>query len=144
MDSQEFLEVLMNQVEKSKQHLLIEDRPISDKTRPEQKIYQFRREFNTIYQNQAINLLIYGHLINKFTRKGNSHLVIFFISPKNMNYLQWLSQNKAIEKSRIDLKTITNISEKPIFAQLKEIMKFILVIHYFKDGPQELILQFDG
>jgi hypothetical protein len=77
----------MNPAEEEKQSFAEDDRSISNKTSPENKIYSFRREFNKKYQNSAINFLIYGQVINKFTRKGSSHLVIFFICQDNMNYL---------------------------------------------------------
>ncbi len=47
--------------------------------------------------------------------------------------------------SRIDLRTIHEISEKPIQAKLKGAKsKNILVLHYFMKGEQELVLKFDS
>ena len=43
-------------------------------------MYSFSREFNPIYLNDSINMLVYGCDIMKFARKGKiSHELLFFI-----------------------------------------------------------------
>jgi len=53
-----------------------------------------------------------------------------------------MAKSKSEKKSRIDLRTITKISDVPMFSKIKETEKLLLVLHYFEATPDELVLKF--
>ena len=63
----------------------------------------------------------------------------------DLSILQWISTSKPFTKSRINLKTVTSLSELPILTVGKQINKnsrLYLVINHGRG--QEMILQFDS
>lgn len=85
--------------------------------------------------------------IKKMTKKGNGrpHKRIFYIFEEDLTKLQWLSDRKLNRDTRIDLRTVSRITEVPTAmkakAQLKYDKNLILSIHYGND--QEIVLLFE-
>ncbi len=85
--------------------------------------------------------------LKKMTKKGNGkpHSVIFYIFEEDLTKLQWISHKKLLRDTRIDLRTVTRITEVPTVmkakAQLKYDQSLILSIHYGND--QEIVLLFE-
>ena len=67
--------------------------------------------------NKSLNLLIYGIKIQKHFKKSAKffHNCLFYILEDDLDYLQWLSHTKPYNTSRIDLKTIKNITDDLCF-----------------------------
>jgi hypothetical protein len=92
-------------------------------------------------------MLTYGTSIQKITKGGGGtpHYVFFYIFEDDLTQLQWISNNKPLRDSRIDLKNVTNISETPTVAKKKKIDKYdpslLLSIHCGVN--EELLLLFD-
>ena len=66
----------------------------------------------------ALNLLIYGVTISKNYKSKSAklfHHCIFYLLEDDSDFLQWLSHLKPYNKTRIDLKTIKNITDNPNF-----------------------------
>lgn len=66
----------------------------------------------------ALNLLIYGITISKNYKSKSAklfHHCIFYLLEDDPDFLQWLSHLKPYNKTRIDLKTIKNITDNPNF-----------------------------
>ena len=74
------------------------------------------KKFTKINLEKALNLLIYGSLISKQYKSHKLfHKCLFYILEDDTDYLQYISQLKPYHKTRIDLKTIKNITDNPQF-----------------------------
>jgi len=76
------------------------------------------RHFPVENLGKAINLLIYGVTISKNYKSQSAklfHHCVFYLLEDDLDFLQWLSHLKPYNKTRIDLKTIKNITDNPNF-----------------------------
>lgn len=106
-----------------------------------------KKDFDNLDINKCINRLIYGQSIYKITKKGKKlpQKIHFFILENDTSKLQWMHGSN-MTRCRIDLKTVTYISELPTVVNAKAIEKYdnslLLSIHYGRD--EELLLLFDN
>ena len=64
--------------------------------------------------NESINLVSYGVKISKVCKKGKfSHRCIFYILEDDPSFLQWISSKKSYITSRINLSSVSSISDRP-------------------------------
>jgi len=74
------------------------------------------KSFSTENLDRSLNLLIYGLIISKHYKSAKFfHRCVFYILEDDSDYLQWLSNLKPYNKTRIDLKSIKNITDDPHF-----------------------------
>jgi hypothetical protein len=103
------------------------------------------RDFPKNRLNRAINMLVYGTRVNKMTGRGKGkHEVIFYIDEDNHFFLQWLSDNKPLSQTRVDLTGVKRIAESPSFKINKSFQEYddlMLAITYGNDD--ELVLVFE-
>ena len=105
-----------------------------------------RREFDGLDLNTCIDKLSYGTSIKKLRKRGtgSAHSVMFYIYEDDSGWLQWMSPHKAYWKSRIELRAIKDITERPMYRATKKMEKVyhqLLCIYHGTDG--ELLLVFD-
>ena len=104
------------------------------------------KRFDDLDLNACINHLIYGTTIQKITKQGNgrTHSIFFYIFEDDFSQLQWISNLKQLRDSRIDLKSVTSITETPTALKRKKIDKYdaslLLSIHH--GNNEELVLTF--
>jgi len=112
-----------------------------------QTVTLVKKEFETTDINTCINLLIYGTPIKRITKKiyKRPKPTMFYIWEHDMTKLQWISKTKDLRDCRIDIKTISHISELPTYIKSKAIEKYdsslLLSIHYGQN--EELVLLFN-
>lgn len=101
----------------------------------------------------AINMLIYGSTICKYSKAGNfRHRCVFYILEDDSDYLQWLSSKKEYIKTRINLKNIKNIyhdpsSDSKILKIFKHMYKNVLFVNYEDENSEKdetLVLKFSN
>lgn len=106
-----------------------------------------KKDFEQSDINKCINLLIYGTPIKRITKKvyKRPKPTMFYIWESDLTKLQWISKNKSLRDCRIDIKTISHISELPTYIKAKAIEKYdsslLLSIHYGQN--EELVLLFN-
>ena len=93
----------------------------------------------------SINLLIYGFKVKKMFKNKYSHFCQFFIDPTDLKTLNWLSEKKSYEKSRIKLSKILIISENNYQKKYKQDRYDCLYIYYIKmdNIKKNLVLKFE-
>lgn len=99
----------------------------------------------------AINMLIYGSTVSKYSKTGNfRHSCVFYILEDDSDYLQWLSSKKEYIKTRINLKNIKNIYQDPssdskILKIFKHMYKNVLFVNYEDENSEKdetIVLKF--
>ena len=103
--------------------------------------------------NKALNLLIYGVCVAKHYKSMKFfHNCIFYILEDDFDYLQWLSKLKPYNKTRIDLKTIKNITDDTNFdsalekkvKKSKNTSRFLYISYGDLNENKLLILKFSN
>ena len=56
------------------------------------------------------------------------HSALFYLHEDDYSYLQWISKKKLYSDSRIDIKAVTNISDKPTQNALKKLKTHNLLV----------------
>lgn len=74
--------------------------------------------------------MIYGKpVLKKYTKKRRMlHSALVFLHEDDFSYLQWISKRKMYADSRIDLKSVTNISDEPTQNALKKLKRDNLLV----------------
>lgn len=104
-------------------------------------------KFQHLSLDRCIKKLIYGSFIKKLTKKGNGKAkkTFFYLYESDLSQLRWISKNKIFRDSKIDLRTVTTVSETPVSLKRKKMTKYedeeVLSILFGKE--EELILIFD-
>ena len=115
-----------------------------DNKNKEFKCREFPKEVNV---QKGIDRLSYGMNIYKLTRKGKSakKLVTFYISDEDATKLQWISHLKDVRNSRLDLCTVSSVSDSPSFPLPKKMKLSIpLLLTIFYGSDQNLLLIFQN
>ncbi|KAL4503997.1 hypothetical protein ABPG72_022627 [Tetrahymena utriculariae] len=98
---------------------------------------------DSIIVNEAVNALVYGDVINRYTKSGKKkHECFFYLLETDYNILQWLSAHKKFSESRIKLSEIKNIQSKPSLTEINNYDSSVSLC-LMMDGGQELVLEFD-
>lgn len=98
--------------------------------------------------NNSINLLTYGVSISKPNKSyALFHNSYFYILENDNHVLQWISYLKPYNKSRIDLKTIKNITDDPQFdtklsKKFKQNSKMLFISYIDSNKSNVLTLKF--
>ena len=108
-----------------------------------------KRAFPDLNPNKCVNRLIYGSVIDKITKngEGKTHPIFFYILEDDLTQLQWISNSKKFRDTRIDLQTVTSISDMPTHAKKKLLTRYqasgLLSVHYGLNSSEELLLHFE-
>ncbi|EAR92413.2 phosphatidylinositol-specific phospholipase C, X domain protein (macronuclear) [Tetrahymena thermophila SB210] len=98
---------------------------------------------DSIIVNEAVNALVYGDVINRYTKSGKKkHECFFYLLETDCNILQWLSAHKKFSESRIKLSEIKNIQSKPSLTEINNYDSSVSLC-LTMDGGFELILEFN-
>ena len=93
--------------------------------------------------SKAINLLVYGSKVYKFShRTTKRHQRLFYIYENDDSFLQWISPKKKYLNSRLDLRKVTNISEETITKLPQSVKKKPLLCIETTGKPYVLVLEF--
>ncbi len=125
----------------------------SDATRRQSKVLvenktkDFKcREFpQNVNLQKGIDRLSYGIGIRILLKKVKSakNVFFFYINEEDSSKLQWISNSKGLHTSRLDLCTVSSVSESPSFPLPKKLKQFMpLLLTIFHGGTQELLLIF--
>ena len=109
------------------------------------KCREFSKEINI---EKGIDRLSYGMNISRVVQKGKSRiqLAAFFISDEDSTKLQWITDNRDLRKTRLDLWTVTSVSESvsvPLNKKLKGFAPLILTIFYSSTQENAVDFQYD-
>jgi len=111
-----------------------------------QALGYIKKNFDDLDLNKCISRLVYGSQIMKIAKKGSNKPLnaLFHIMENDISKLTWSINKMGMKRSVLDLKSVTNISEIPLFVSkaIRNYNSSLLLSVQYMNG-KELILFFN-